>query len=181
MRLSAASRLCLIDLQAGLLAAIPTAPALLARCQALIQAANLLGIPVAATVQNPDRLGGLADELVGLVPPPVAKRHFDASRQPDFLAWASAGGTVVVTGTEAHVCVLQTALGLRGQGLAVACVSDAIASRHPEQHRAALDRLRADGVELLTTEMLLFEWLDHYDRPEFRPILQLIKTLPPPD
>jgi hypothetical protein len=29
--------------------------------------------------------------------------------------------------------------------------------------------------------MLLFEWLDHYDRPEFRPILQLIKTLPPPD
>lgn len=173
--LTADSRLVIIDVQDRLLAAIDEATLVVANCEKLVRAAQRLGIPVAATEQNPAGIGPTTAPLAALVPLRFAKVHFSAAREADFLAWAAGGGTLVLAGTEAHVCVLQTALGLRALGLRVAVVLDATGSRQAGSREAAFDRLRAHGVELVTVEMVLFEWLERYDRPEFKEVLRLIK------
>jgi nicotinamidase-related amidase len=76
---------------------------------------------------------------------------------------------------EAHVCVLQTALGLQALGLQPVVVADAVASRRPESRTLALERLRANGVEIVDTEMVVFEWLAEGGTPAFRALLPLIK------
>lgn len=168
-------RLAIIDVQDRLLAAIDQADRVVSGCLTLVRAAHRLGIPVAATEQNPAGIGPTMAALATLIPLRFGKVHFSAARQGEFLAWAASGGTVLLTGTETHVCVLQTALDLKAMGLRVAVAADAAGSRHPDSKRAALDRLRAHGVEVTTVEMVLFEWLERYDRPEFRELLRLIK------
>ncbi|MFV3129348.1 isochorismatase family protein [Niveispirillum sp. KHB5.9] len=169
------SRLVIIDVQDRLLAAIDGADAVVENCLKLVRTAQRLGVPVAATEQNPAGIGPTTAPLAALIPLRFGKVHFSAARQGDFLAWAAGGGTVLLAGTEAHVCVLQTALGLKALGLRVGVVMDAAGSRQPASRQAAFDRLRAHGVELVTVEMVLFEWLERYDRPEFREVLRLIK------
>lgn len=169
------SRLAVIDVQDRLLAAIDGADLVVANCLKLVQAAHRLGVPVVATEQNPAGIGPTTASLAAHIPLRFAKLHFSAARHADFLAWAAGGGTVLLAGTEAHVCVLQTALGLKALGLRVGVVMDAAGSRHATNRQAAFDRLRAHGVELLTVEMVLFEWLERYDRPEFKELLRLIK------
>ncbi len=83
---------------------------------------------------------------------------------------------VVVTGCEAHVCVLQTVLGLleRG-GLGVVLVADAIGSRDPANRDAAIERARGHGAEVVTAEMVLFEWMAGSTHPHFRDVQKLIR------
>ncbi|MCL6638040.1 MAG: isochorismatase family protein, partial [Alicyclobacillus sp.] len=88
---------------------------------------------------------------------------------------APARQTVVLAGCEAHVCVLQTALGLLEHDFDVWVVTDACGSRHERDRDAALDRLAANCVELVTTEMVGFEWLRDADHPRFREALALLK------
>lgn len=173
--LTADSRLVIIDVQDRLLAAIDGGDRVVAQCEKLVRAAQRLGIPVAATEQNPAGIGPTTASLAALIPLRFAKVHFSAAREADFLSWAAGGGTLVLAGTEAHVCVLQTALGLKAMGLRVAVVIDATGSRREDSRQAGFDRLRGHGVELLTVEMALFEWLERYDRPEFKEVLRLIK------
>lgn len=172
---AARSRLAVIDMQARLLKAIHRGDHVTDACRKLLTAAERLGIPAAATEQNPAGIGSTVAPLAERLPLRFPKVHFDASNEPAFLDWARAGGTVVLCGVESHVCVLQTALGLRAHGLPVAVVADAVGSRHPDSRLAALERLRRHDVEIVTLEMTLFEWLERYDRPEFRELLPLIK------
>ncbi|HEX5452212.1 MAG TPA: isochorismatase family protein, partial [Stellaceae bacterium] len=78
-------------------------------------------------------------------------------------------------GCETHVCVLQTALGLLAAGRRVAMVRDAVGSRRAESKEAALRRLERHGAEIVTTEMVAFEWLATAEHPRFRDIVRLIK------
>jgi nicotinamidase-related amidase len=82
---------------------------------------------------------------------------------------------MVVCGAEAHVCVLQTAMGLQREGYQVFVVADAVGTRAPDDLRAALERMQQAGLVMVTTEMVVFEWLARSDRPEFRDVLKLIK------
>jgi len=165
-------------MQGRLLKAIPQGAAVTAACRRLALAARTLDIPLAATEQNPDGIGPTVEALAGLVPSLFRKTHFSAANDPAFLDWASAGGTIVLCGVEAHGCVLQTALGLAERGITAVMVADAVGSRDARNRDAALSRARHHGVDVLTVEMVLFEWLGRYDRPEFKPILSLIKGVP---
>jgi hypothetical protein len=71
--------------------------------------------------------------------------------------------------------VLQSALGFRDMGLDVFVVADAVTSRRPESAALALDRLRAAGVHVVNTEMVVFEWLHIAGTPAFKTISKLIK------
>jgi nicotinamidase-related amidase len=83
--------------------------------------------------------------------------------------------TVVIGGIEAHVCVLQTALDLRAAGLQVAVAADATSSRTERNARLALDRMAAHGVDIVSTEMVLFEWLGVAGTDAFKALSRLIK------
>ena len=83
--------------------------------------------------------------------------------------------TIVIAGCEAHVCLMQTALDLLEEEFEVWVVTDACSSRSERNRDAAFDRLAGNGAELVTTEMVAFEWLRTAEHPLFKEILGLVK------
>jgi len=192
------SQLVLIDYQTRLMPAIHDAAAVLANARRLAQMARWMGVPVWATEQNPDKLGGTdaalaplcdrivpkmafsgADELLPLLAPPAAAPRGNARSLPRHLQKPAAPqperGTVVIAGCETHVCLLQTALLLLEADWDVWVVQDACGSRTERNRDAAYDRLAGAGCELVTTEMVGFEWLRDCQHPRFKPWQGLIK------
>lgn len=168
------SALLLVDFQGRLMPAIAEGEARVAQAVKLAAAARLLGVPVLLTEQNPRGLGG-TDARLAEAGPVLEKMTFDATRAPGFAAALPDRPVLVVAGCEAHVCVLQTVLGLRAMGRAVAVVADAVGSRLPASRDLALSRMAAAGVQVVSAEMVLFEWLGSAENPRFRDVLALIK------
>ncbi|MET3132980.1 nicotinamidase-related amidase [Oxalobacteraceae bacterium GrIS 1.11] len=167
--------LLLIDLQSKLLPAIHDADAVLAQCLRLARIAALLGVPVLGTQQYPARLGGNVDAIQELCRHTLSKQHFDACADglPELLPVGRK--SVILTGCEAHVCVLQTAFGLLERGYRVCVAADAVGARAPANRDAALARLRQTGAEIVSVEMVAFEWLRDSQHPRFREALAILK------
>ena len=192
------SQLVLVDYQARLMPAMHDTEAVLRNGLRLAHIARLLEVPAWGTEQNPERLGhnpedmrqacrrtlakmafGACDEgLIEWLRPQPAAASGNARSLPRHLQKAvpaPARNTVVVAGCEAHVCLLQTALGLLEEEFEVWVVTDACTSRTERNRDAAFDRLAAAGAELLTTEMVAFEWLRTAEHPQFKAVQALIK------
>jgi nicotinamidase-related amidase len=193
------SQLVLVDYQARLMPAIFEAPLVLANAHRLVQAARLLSVPVIGTEQNPSKLGDNAPEIKALCQRTLAKMQFsgveeglgewlrppvkppagNARSLPKHLQKPSntptERSTIVIAGCEAHVCLLQTALHLLEDEFDVWVVTDACSSRTERNRDAAFDRLAGAGAELVTTEMVAFEWLRSAEHPQFKAVQALIK------
>jgi nicotinamidase-related amidase len=196
------SQLLLVDYQPRLLKALHQGDEALQRALLLARVARLLGVPAWGSEQNPQGLGPLAPELAALLQRSFAKTAFDATQsgllealrppappqrqggnarslprhlQKPQQPAAPARNTVVLAGVEAHICLLQTALGLLEQEFDVWVVTDACASRRERDRDAAFDRLAGNGIELVTSEMVIYEWLGDAEHPDFRDVLQLVK------
>lgn len=169
--------LLVIDFQTRLMPAIDGGEAVLRNAGRLLDAARLLEVPILATEQNAKGLGTTVPALAAKLAPGaiIAKMSFDACRAPGFVGRLSAPPRLVVTGCEAHVCVLQTVLGLLQLGRKVYVVADAIGSRAAQNKEVALQRMTRHGAEIVTTEMVVFEWLGSADHPRFREAVALIK------
>lgn len=167
--------LLVVDFQGRLMPAIEGAEAVLREASRLIRGAALLDVPVVYTEQNPKGLGGTDPALLLPEARIVTKMTFDATSAPDFFPAIGAAERIVVIGCEAHVCVLQTVLGLLEVGREVAVVADAVGSRKAESCSLALDRMARHGAEIVTAEMVLFEWLESAEHPRFREAIALIK------
>lgn len=170
------SALVLVDLQARLMPAIDGGEAVVRRATVLARAARLLDVPVLGTEQNPEGLGPNLPEVRALCDATVAKTHFAASAAPGLGERLPAGrDELIVAGCEAHVCVLQTVLGLLAQGHRVRLVADAVGSRRAGDRALALERARGAGATVVSSEMVIFEWLRHCRHPAFRDALKLVK------
>jgi nicotinamidase-related amidase len=169
----------LVDMQERLLPSISGETAVAANAARLVDAATRLGVPVLASEQYTKGLGITVDALGHRLPAAarIEKMTFDATREPAIRDRLCGGdrAQVILAGTEAHVCVLQTALGCRSLGLAVFVAADAVGSRDPAERDLALDRLRQAGVSVLSTEMAIFEWLERAGTDAFRDLLPIIK------
>ena len=178
------SLLLVVDVQEKLAPHVMDGDRIAARCEALARAAAMLGIPAFASEHCPDRIGGTLPGLRGhfAAEAILRKTHFSCADEPGLVdRLASAGRSqVLVAGMEAHVCLMQTALGLAGRGFDVFVARDAVGSRRAEDRAAALERLAGAGCAAATTEMALFEWMHRAGAPEFRALLQVIKALPAP-
>jgi isochorismate hydrolase len=178
-------RCCLlvVDMQERLLPAMAGAESLLNQAEILIRAAKRLDLPIVVSEQYPKGLGPTSQSLRALLGNDVEllpKTHFSCTDDPairtKLQALAQQGkDQAVILGVEAHVCVLQSALGLPDIGLKPAVVGDAVASRKIESWQMALDRMARNGVEIVTTEMVLFEWLGKAGTPEFKELSALIR------
>lgn len=170
------STLIVIDVQHRLMPKIHEGEAVVKNALILARAAKALDIPIVGTVQYPEGLGPNEPELHALCDEMISKTDFDACAEPALLAALSESRSeLIVVGCEAHVCVLQTVLGLRAHGRAVRLVVDATGSRAPHNKAIALGRMQAAGVELVTTEMVVFEWMRSCKHPRFKELLELIK------
>ncbi|TWU05734.1 isochorismatase family protein [Stieleria varia] len=171
------SAILVIDLQEKLVPAVPSGRHVAEVTERLLHAADLLGVPSAATVQYPKGLGPLVGRLAERFPDPEEKLDFSAAVcRRELELWLQAGrDQIVITGIETHVCVLQTVLDLLAEGLSVFVVSEAVAARGGREHETALDQMRDAGATITTIESVLFQWLQTADRPEFKSISALIK------
>jgi len=195
------SQLVLVDYQQRLMPAIHEGDLVVANAARLARIAQLLQVPLWATEENPEGLGATVEALQPLVAGRVlSKMAFDGSSVllprlkpaakpaqggnarslPKHLQKAApppAAGreTIVLAGCEAHVCLMQTALGLLEEELDVYVVTDACSSRSERNRDAAFDRLAGAGAELVTTEMVAFEWLRDAGHPRFRDVLTIVK------
>lgn len=196
------SQLVLIDYQIRLMPAMLDFETVILNAARLAQIAAAMQVPVFVTEQNPSKLGATVDSLQLALeaahPRMLAKMQFSAVEEglgemlrppakpvqgnarslPKHLQKASAGGqrdTIVLAGCEAHVCLLQTALDLLEDEFDVWVVTDACSSRTERNRDAAFDRLAGAGVELVTTEMVAFEWLRSAEHPAFKEIQGYIK------
>jgi nicotinamidase-related amidase len=168
--------LLLVDLQQRLVPAIADGDAMVARAVRLAEAAQLLDVPVRATEQYPAGLGATVAPLAAYPQETLAKTKFSAAGDPGFAALLPAGTReVVIAGCEAHVCVLQTALDLVGAGYRAVVAADAVGSRDPADREAGIARARQLGVEIVTSEMVIFEWLRDARHPRFRDVQKLLK------
>jgi hypothetical protein len=91
------------------------------------------------------------------------------------LATPNLRNSVVISGCETHVCLLQTALDLLEDDFEVWVVTDASGSRTERNRDAAFDRLASAGAELVTTEMVAFEWLRTAEHPQFKEVLAMLR------
>jgi nicotinamidase-related amidase len=174
----ARSCLLVVDVQERLMPSIAQMRTIIGRILLLMKAARRLGVPMMATEHVPESIGPLATTVKAQLGGAeiFIKRHFDATAEAGFAQRLDkARPQIVVCGTEAHVCVLQTALGLLNAGMIPVVVADAVGSREPADKDLALDRLRDAGVIVASAEMVAFEWLGQAGTPEFRDLITLIK------
>ncbi len=177
------STLLIIDVQERLAPHVEGHEALIARCEALIAGAGNFAIPKLLTEHCPDQIGPVVARLRSRFAPNeiFVKTHFGATDHAEFAAkFARERDQVVVAGMEAHVCVMQTVLGLAALGLRMFIVGDAIGSRgaRSDDRQYAIDRMREAGCTVVGTETALFEWTRAGDDARFRDTLKLVKGLP---
>ncbi|WP_114969540.1 isochorismatase family protein [Rhodoferax ferrireducens] len=196
---AAESQLVLVDYQIRLIPAIFESAQVLANAVRLGQLARLMDVPAWGTEQSPSKLGENAAEIRALCAQTLSKMHFsgveeglgewlrpqpkpvsgNARSLPKHLQKTVTNvverNTVVIAGCEAHICLLQTALDLLEDEFDVWVVTDACSSRTERNRDAAFDRLAGAGAELVTTEMVAFEWLRTAEHPAFHAAQDLIK------
>ena len=170
---------CLIvDIQERLTPALHEAERFTAACTLLIQGLHALGIPMMATEQYPQGLGTTLPEIKSLLPdtPFVEKTSFSAvlPETEDFIRRHNAQNIVLI-GAETHICMLQTALDLRAQGLNVYIPAECAASRNPANKTNGLEQMRAAGVTVGNGESLLFALLRDAKHPAFKTISKLVR------
>ncbi len=174
--------LVVVDLQEKMLAAIGTSPPerIFDKIRRLAGAAEVLGLPIIYTEQNPRGLGPTdprAAAALSSASGPVVKTTCSCWRDEKFRA--ALQGTdreqIVLVGLEAHVCIQQTALDLLRVDYQVFVPVDAVGSRYQQDMDVALERMRRAGVVVATAEALIFELIERCDHPKFKQILELVK------
>lgn len=176
------SQLLIIDVQERLAASMDTAElqSLVRNTTILIEAAKSLAVPILRTEQYPKGLGPTLPAIAEALPAEQL-----AHEKTCFSSCGAAGieaslndvtrKQIIVTGMEAHVCVLQTAFDLSRRGAQVFVVQDAVCSRAKANYQNALARMQQAGIVISNTESVLFEWLQDASHPQFKTLSRLIR------
>lgn len=173
--------LVVIDMQEKLLPAVLNREELIKNSRMLIRLATILDIPVLLTTQYARGLGATVPEIAELLPgvKPIDKMEFGCFGREEFRnALHDLPGhrtTVLLCGTESHICVMQTALGALENGYMVHVASDAVASRSDWNWRLGLERMESAGCVISSTEMMMYELLRLSGTAHFKEMLPYIK------
>ncbi len=171
--------LAIVDVQGKLAEQMHEREALFANLRRLIRGAHELSLPLLVTEQNPDGLGPTRPEIADLLADVerIPKLSFSCCGEPRFTEALAALGRpqVLLAGTEAHICVYQTAAQLVQNGYEVEVVADAVSSRTAPNREIGIEKARAAGARITSVETALFELLGSADHPQFKAILRLVK------
>jgi len=173
------SVLVVVDIQEKFKDIIHGMGEVIARARRLVEFCQELDIPVLVTEQYPRGLGetvaAVRDGFNGF--DPVEKMHFSCAGSPDFnrALEKTRRDQVILCGIETHVCVYQTAADLLRAGRQVVVAADAVSSCSAANRQLGLDAMRALGVQVLGTQMLMFEILRVAGTERFRKVAPLLK------
>jgi nicotinamidase-related amidase len=173
--------LIVVDVQEKLLPPIWEKERFIRNVQLLTRLARIVNIPALVTVQYAKGLGNTVPEIASLLPDstPIDKLTFSCFGSDAFCSslkrMPGRRTTVLLCGMETHICVMQTALGALREGYLVHIASDAVSSRTELNWRIGLDRMRAAGAILSSTEMMMYELLRSSSSPAFKELLPYLK------
>jgi len=173
--------LIVVDIQEKLLPPIFNKDALVKNSQLLIRLARILSIPVMVTTQYSKGLGPTVAEITSLLidVPSTDKMEFGCFGSEQFRARLRSlpgeRNTVLLCGMESHICVMQTALGALNEGYLVHVASDAVGSRAEWNWKIGLDRMKAAGAVISSTEMMMYELLRCSGTPAFKELLPYLR------
>jgi nicotinamidase-related amidase len=173
--------LLVVDIQEELLPPIFNKDELVKNSQLLLRAAKVLEIPLVVTTQYSQGLGSVVPDIASLLgsAQPIDKLQFGCFASNEFRsALKSLPGnrnTLLLCGMEAHICVMQTALGALNDGYLVHVATDAIGSRARWNWDIGIDRMRAAGAVISTTEMMIYELLRSSGNTQFKQMLPYLK------
>jgi nicotinamidase-related amidase len=173
--------LVVVDIQEKLLPPIFNKEQLLKNSQLLIRLAKILDLPILVTTQYSKGLGATVPEIASLLEgvPAIDKMEFGCFGSEQFRSQLQGlrgdRNTILVCGMEAHICVMQTALGALNAGYLVHVASDAVGSRAEWNWKIGLDRMKAAGAVMSSTEMMMYELLRCSGTPQFKELLQYLK------
>ncbi|CAM2789256.1 YcaC like amidohydrolase [Legionella steigerwaltii] len=166
------SLLLLVDVQEKLTPAVLNSEVFIERCEWLLKLAKRMNVPILVSEQYPQGLGSTLKQF---------QEYFDQQECVDKVYFSCMGEQkyierlkqlhkkqLILIGIETHVCVLQTALEMRKAGFDVFVVADAVSCRGEQNMKYGLKRMKQEGVHLITSEMVFFEWLRKAGTPEFK-------------
>ena len=138
----------------------------------------MFDVPILATEQYPERMGGTISSLLPYVSSPERKMNFSAVRDSSFVdkLYSLGRNQVVVVGIETHICVSLTCHGLLEADYEVVVCPDAVSSRTQDRHKLGMERIRDAGVVPAHTEAIAYEWCQTADNPKFRDMLSIVKN-----
>ena len=139
---------------------------MVANVKILVSAARRLDVPVLVTEQHPQGQGRTLPEVSSLLgeTPAFEKTTFSCVEGDGFMERLRVGAEhVILTGVEAHVGVLLTALDLLTRGLRVSIVADAVCSRRPANLEIGLGQARQAGAVITATETVVLSLLVRAD------------------
>lgn len=173
------AQVLLVDMQARMMPAIDQAAEITTAAVRMLRAARALKVPITISEHYPSGLGATVPEVLKAAEtePQVEKMTFsvcgdDAARE---LLKRALRPAVLLMGVETHVCVQQTALDLLEMQMMPFVLADAVSSRRAFDRQVALDRLRAAGAVVTTTESAIFDLLRVAGTPQFKEVLALVK------
>ncbi len=173
------SVLVVVDIQEKLLPAIHECQKVLERSVKIVKGAKILGVPVVFTQQYTKGLGETHADLRSVMPAfeYIEKTQFNAFDVPEFdeKIRELKAETLIIIGTEAHICVCQTALEGLHRGYGVHVLADAVGSRTTANKEIGLARIRQAGGIISASELTLYEWVSRADGDDFKVILPLVK------
>jgi nicotinamidase-related amidase len=173
--------LIVIDIQEKLLPPIFRKEQLVRNAQLLIRLAGILKIPTLMSTQYSKGLGNTVPEIATLLPDiqPLEKVVFSCFGSDVFCSALKRlpgnRNTVLLCGMETHICVAQTALAALREGYLVHVAADAVSSRTELNWQIGLDRMRAAGAVVSSTEMIIYEALGSSGTNEFKDMLKHLK------
>lgn len=171
------SVVALVDIQPTFLKAIHEADRVLQRSLFLARFAQLFGVPVLATEQNPERLGPTDAALLPFAGTAWPKMTFSMCGCEPFMNALRASGRkqVYLVGIETHICVTQTTIDLLKEDFDVIACVDALSARSADMHQAGLQRIINAGAIPSHTESVAYEWMGTAEHPKFRDALKIVK------
>jgi nicotinamidase-related amidase len=175
------SALLVVDIQEKLLPPIFQKDQLVRNSKLLIRAAGMLKIPAVLSTQYAKGLGKTVPELASLLPETEAidKDRFSCFGSEVFCTLLKRlpgnRNTLLLCGMESHICVMQTALAALREGYLVHVASDAISSRTEWNWKIGLERMRAAGAVISSTEMMIYELMRSSSSPAFKDMLTHLK------
>jgi len=173
--------LVVVDIQEKLLPPIFQKDQLVRNAKLLIRAARVLKIPALVSTQYAKGLGGTVTEIASLLPEtePIDKQLFSCFGSDVFCSLLKRlpgnRNTLLLCGMETHICVMQTALAALGEGYLVHVASDAVSSRAEWNWKVGLDRMRASGAVISSTEMMIYELVRSSGSAAFKELLPHLK------
>ena len=173
--------LLVVDVQEKLIPVIRNAEIIQWNISRLLQAADALDIPAAATEQYPQGLGHTTIPTSTL-PEIIEEKTMFSCRETAaiFTNWADAGiRKFLICGIETHVCIQQTVMDLLAEGFQIYLAIDALGARHDLDHQTGLRRMEGSGAVLTTTEAAMFEWCETATNPGFKTISGLVRQAAP--